>query len=489
MKKRWQMTATTMAVVIGLLALRGGPVPAQLPGISPTPPGSTAEVDPTLRRVLGAAGPGQLVEAVVTFSQYPSTIVLRTVRATGVQVLGFRSLPMIGVRGTAAQIRSLFSLPGVRSIYYNRQLDYFLNQSVPFIGADRVWTELGFTGRGVGIAVIDTGIDGTHPDLTFGQKVIQNVKVAPDLFGAGPIVVENVPNTDTTNGHGTHVASIASGTGAALAGKYRGVAVGANLVGLGAGEAVLFVITALESFDWVLANRGTYGIRVISNSWGTSGAFSPGDPINVASQMAHDAGMTVVFAAGNSGPGENTLNPYCVAPWVICVAAGLKDQRTLADFSSRGIPGDTLYHPTITAPGVNIVAARDTTGIDMAYFFATDSIDLGTEVVYYLVASGTSMATPHVSGTVALMLEANPSLTPDQIKSALAGSATPMPGYAVYQVGAGYLNAYQAVTKALMLASNQGGFAAPKTAGLRPAAHSPLAYHQERTSRRSAHSP
>ena len=269
MKKRWQMTARTMAVVIGLLALPGGPVPAQLPGISPTPPGSTAEVDPTLRRVLGAAGPGQLVEAVVTFSQYPSTIVLRTVRATGVQVLGFRALPMMGVRGTAAQIRSLFGLPGVRSIYYNRQLDYFLNQSVPFIGADRVWTELGFTGRGVGIAVIDTGIDGTHPDLTFGQKVIQNVKVAPDLFGAGPIVVENVPNTDTTNGHGTHVASIASGTGAALAGKYRGVAVGANLVGLGAGEAVLFVITALESFDWVLANRGTYGIRVISNSWGT----------------------------------------------------------------------------------------------------------------------------------------------------------------------------------------------------------------------------
>ena len=99
------------------------------------------------------------------------------------------------------------------------------------------------------------------------------------------------------------------------------------------------------------------------------------------------------------------------------------------------------------------------------------------------------MATPHVSGTVALMLEANPSLTPDQIKSALAGSATPMPGYAVYQVGAGYLNTYQAVTKALMLASNQGGFAAPTTAGLRPAAHSPLAYDQKRTARRSARSP
>src|SRR5438876_6579880 len=116
-------------------------------------------------------------------------------------------------------------------------------------------------------------------------------------------------------------------------------------------DLALFVLTALESFDWVLTNRDTYGIRVISNSWGTSGPFSPNDPINVASKMAHDAGLVVVFAAGNAGPGQNTLNPFCVAPWVICVAAGLKDGQTLADFSSRGIPGDPLYHPTITAPG------------------------------------------------------------------------------------------------------------------------------------------
>ena len=251
------------------------------------------------------------------------------------------------------------------------------------------------------------------------------------------------------------MASTAAGTGAALAGKYRGVAIGANLVGVGAGET-LFVLTALEAFDWVLAHRDTYGIRVISNSWGTSGSFSPNDPINVASQMAHDAGLVVVFAAGNSGPGQNTLNPYCVAPWVICVAAGLKDGQTLADFSSRGIPGDPLYHPTLTAPGVNIVAARATTGVVIDTFFAVDLIDLGTDAVYYASASGTSMATPHVSGTVALILEANPALTPDQVKSVLAGSATPMPGYQVYEVGAGYLNAYRAVTTVLGLAEGSG---------------------------------
>jgi serine protease AprX len=170
----------------------------------------------------------------------------------------------------------------------------------------------------------------------------------------------------------------------------------------------------------------------------------------------------VVFAAGNSGPDQNTLNPYCVAPWVICVAAGLKDGQTLADFSSRGIPGDPLYHPTITAPGVTIVAARATTGIVIDTFFAVDLIDIGTDAVYYAAASGTSMATPHVAGTVALMLEANPALTPDEIKSALQGSATPVPGYQEYQVGAGYLNAYRAVTTALMLAWNKDGATAPK---------------------------
>src|SRR2546428_2884622 len=330
MPRRWQVTATAMAVVIGLLGLPGPPVPAQLLGIVPAPlnvvpaPLSlTVEIDPILQQVLAAASSGQPVEAVLTFSGLPSAIDLALIAATGVQVLPFHVLPMVGVRGTAAQIGSFVALPGLTSIYYNRQLSYFLNQSVPLIGADRVWTELGFTGRGVGIAIIDSGIDGTHPDLRFGPKVIQNVKVGPDLFGTGPIVVVNVADTDTTSGHGTHVASTAAGMGAALAGKYRGVAIGANLVGLGAGEA-LFVLTALESFDWVLAHRGQYGIRVISNSWGTTGSFSPDDPINVASKTAHDAGLVVVFAAGNSGPDQNTLNPYCVASWVICVAAGLK---------------------------------------------------------------------------------------------------------------------------------------------------------------------
>lgn len=350
---------------------------------------------------------------------------------------------MVAVRGTTQDIAALASLPGVRSIYLNRRLTYLLDDSVPVIGADRAWNELQFTGKGITVAVIDSGIDTTHPDLPFGEKVVQNVKVGPDLFGTGAVVVEGLSNTDTTSGHGTHIASTIAGSGAALGGKYRGVAIDSRLVGVGAGEA-MFVLSALEAFDWVLQNHAKYAIRVISNSWGTTGRFSPHDPVNVASRMAHDRGLVVVFAAGNAGPGPNTLNPYCVAAWVICVAAGDK-AGALADFSSRGVSGDALYHPTITAPGVSIAAARSTTGVVVNAFLAADAASLGTDAVSYAAASGTSMATPHVSGAVALMLQANPSLTPDQVKSALELSATPMRGYRPYEVGAGYLNAFEAV--------------------------------------------
>jgi serine protease AprX len=429
------LTGLTSAQLTNAVPLAGGKS-AQLV--------STAIVDPALSLLLQSGGSGDSIEAVVTFDRYPTAADVLAVQQTGVEVFPFKVLPMVAVRGTNQQIRGLLSLLSLRSVHFNRRLTYFLNTSVPSIGANRVWSELGYTGRGVTVAVIDSGTDATHPDLPFGTKVVQNVKIAPDLFGLGPLVLEGLTNTDTTSGHGTHVASTAGGTGAALAGKYRGVAIDSKLVGVGAGEA-LFVITALEAFDWVLQNRTKYGIRAISNSWGTSGAFSADDPINVASKLAHDGGLVVVFAAGNDGPNSNTLNPYCVAQWVICVAAGEKNGRVLADFSSRGVPGDALYQPTITAPGVNIAAARATSGIVMNTFFAVDLINLGTDATYYAVASGTSMATPHVSGTVALMLEANPALTPDQVKSTLQLTATPMPGYQRHEVGAGYLNAYEAV--------------------------------------------
>ncbi|PYP55465.1 MAG: hypothetical protein DMD40_13470 [Gemmatimonadetes bacterium] len=272
----------------------------------------------------------------------------------------------------------------------------------------------------------------------------------------------------------------ASTASTASNGYYSGVAPGANLIGLGTGD-VLFIFFALAGFDYILDHQQQYNIKVVNNSWGTSGAFDPKDPINEATKKVASRGITVVFAAGNDGPGQNTLNPYSVAPWVIGVAAGCKVGVTdptnseahcmlddgsnplvptnneprahvLADFSSRGIPDDPLYHPDITAPGVHIVSTRASTGTVLNGDDANHDVRIcqinATNLPFYTCASGTSMASPHIAGVVALMQEAaGGTLTPDQVLNALTSTAKPLPGYATWEVGAGFVDAYAAVMK------------------------------------------
>src|SRR3989454_3034321 len=328
---------------------------------------------------------------------------------------------------------------------------------------------MGITGEGMGIAILDSGIDGLYnPDLVYPTHTVQNVKVIFNLsdvvtFGKSApkplkqgldIFAENLPNSETSVGHGTHVAGITAALGTASGGYYTGVAPGANVVGISTGD-VLFIFFALAGFDYILEHQKAYNITVVNNSWGTSGAFDPKDPINKASKSAHDHGITVVFAAGNDGPDQNTLNPYSVAPWVIGVAAGCKlvspdptnsaihcaDQTgqnrapILADFSSRGIPKDPLYHPDITAPGVHIVSTRASTGTVLNGLDANHDLNLTstcaislTNQPFYTCASGTSMATPHVVGVVALMQEAaGGGLTPGQGAKAITSTAMPLP--------------------------------------------------------------
>lgn len=405
-------------------------------------------VDPGLTEELASAGRDERVVAIVTYDGRPTRDELSAVRRTGVAVHEFQELPMVAVRGTRAQVEGVLSLRAPVSVWGNKRLEYLLRQSRPLIGADRVQRRFGYAGDGIGVAVIDSGVDGTHPDVTFGQEMVQNVKILGDGFFTGATVtLQNQRNTDTSSGHGTHVAGTIGGSGKASDGYYTGVAPRADLVGIGAGDA-LFILYALEGFDYALENRKKYNIKVISNSWGTSGSFDKGDPVNVASKVAHDRGITVVFAAGNEGPGNNTMNPYAVAPWVIGVAAGDK-KRKLADFSSRGRPGSALYAPDITGPGVDIVSARSSTGATINALTAADDATYipPRYVARYTTASGTSMATPHVSGTAALMLDANPNLTSDGIRKALVATADPMPSYARHEVGAGYLDAFAAVSR------------------------------------------
>jgi serine protease AprX len=279
-------------------------------------------------------------------------------------------------------------------------------------------------------------------------------------------------------GHGTHVAGIvAADDGAAVGGIYRGVAPGAKLIGIATGEGPV-ILYALAGFDWLLENRVKYNIRIVNNSWGSSGEFDPNDPVNIATKKTHDAGVAVVFAAGNCGSGgsadcrpagENQLNPFSAAPWVISVAAGCKynvpdptntvaayclDSQgrnpVLADFSSRGRPGDPNAHPDITAPGVRIVSTRASTGTTMNALDAQSDVRRCNSSIanlpYYTCASGTSMASPHIAGVIALMIEASKgTLTPDGALAVLKKTATPLTGYAEWEVGSGYVNALAAV--------------------------------------------
>lgn len=434
---------------------------------SPTTPETV--IDPLIEQALKNAA---TVEVIVTFDgEGPlNADQLNLIETVGVTTgVAMKSLPMAGVIAGQEAITKLADLPGVQSIYLNKKLKYFNSDATAITGVDKARADQSFqnlnggfpvTGNGVGVLVHDSGVDGTHKDHELGRNLVQNVMASLNLNALEPSLLpityqENVPNTDTNSGHGTHVAGTVGGTGAMSSGKYEGAAPGADLIGYGSGAA-LFVLDGIGGFDYAITHQQQYGIKVITNSWGSSGDFDPNHPINIASKEAYDRGITVLFAAGNEGPGENTHNPYAKAPWVISVAAGEKN-GTLADFSSRGtkdVGGTFLMNgeewtwkdePTITSPGVNIVSTRvlapvSSLGVDQD----AETID-PAHIPFYTNMSGTSMATPHVAGIVALMLEANPTLSPEEIKAILQQTATNMSGYESWEVGAGYVNAYAAL--------------------------------------------
>lgn len=371
-------------------------------------------------------------------------------------------LPMVAVTlpVTPELVQSLqANLSGLRSIYQDAPLRFSLAESVKYIGADTAREIYSVTGKGVGVGIIDSGVDALHADLDHTARNVKVVGPVTDTPVGGYLYAE-LPDTDTTSGHGTHVASTIGGSGEASAGSARmrqGVAPGATLVGVGTGEGIS-ILYALQGFDYLMKPevRDAFNIRVISNSWGTTGEFAPYNPISLAAKRAYDAGIIVTFAAGNEGPDANTLNPYSASPCVISVAAGDK-QGNLADFSSRGRAGDANVRPDVTAPGVDISAARATTGVAATTVPDTDN-------PLYATISGTSMATPHISGVVALMLEANPALTMDGVldifnKTSRAMYYTTAAGataqHEPWEVGAGYVDAGAAIREAASLNRNR----------------------------------
>lgn len=434
-------------------------------------------LDPELAWLLNALPDSSAVNVFIVFHRMPTASDFDSLRAAG--IFGgtiFNNLPMVLINATKFQIAMISALPSVRSIYSNKTFEFFTHDTRILTGetkviADRRLTQrnggMSLSGQGVTVAVLDTGIDATHPDLGYGLQVIQNVRVA-DLQGSSPAflyprIIEGLNNTDPLMGHGTFVAGVIAGTGAASSGYYGGMAPGARVLGISAGDESLFFV--LSGMDYILTHRADLNIRVVNCSFGTAGVFDSNDPVNIATRILHDAGISVVFSAGNRGDQPNSLNPYSVAPWVIGVGSVNKN-GSLSSFSSRGAAGYGLYHPTLVAPGESVVSVRasgvnvvGTSGLSGG--LASPDNDLQSIPSAYLprytCSSGTSFAAPQVAGTIALMLQANPRLTADQIRQILQQSATPMLAYSRYEVGAGDLNTYAAVRQAAF-GTGYGGF-------------------------------
>ncbi len=425
-----------------------------------------AHIGQQLASRLASALPLQQLEIVVVYKQSSP---VNTTQVLSLQLLGitrgisFRQLPVVGALATPGAIRQLARRSDVLAIHANSTLTYYNNDARTISGVNDLQADpnYGFTGAGVAVVVNDSGIDATHGDLTFGDRVVENVQALTNLSAVLTFLpvtyLEGQLITDISSGHGTHCAGTVGGSGAQSGGLHRGVATDASIIGYGSG-AVISILDAVGGFDYALANKNSFGapIRVISNSWGTTGAFDPTDPVNIASYEAYKQGIVSVFAAGNEGPAANTINPYSVAPWVISVGAADK-AGALADFSSRGNPGETgtftmpdgqqwtyTSQPTLAATGVSIISTRALTGA-LPLLAIPDDINLDpAHLPFYTHMSGTSMATPHVAGIVALLFEANPSLTPAQVKQILVNTAVPMPGRSAFEVGAGHVDAYAA---------------------------------------------
>jgi serine protease AprX len=369
------------------------------------------------------------------------------------------------INGYVAQIPNaaldgLAQNPSVERISLDRLVAGSMERTGATIGSTAIRQGFGYDGSGVGVAIIDSGVSNSHDDLTGGgQRVVRFV----DFVGNGSSAYDDY-------GHGTHVAGIVAGNGFDSGGARSGVAPGARLIVLKAldGTGKGHTSDVIAALDYVVTNSNALNIRVVNLSVAT-GVYESytTDPLTLAAQRAVAAGLVVVVAGGNNGRSASGRTLYGGttapgnAPWVLTVGAsshmGTIDRMddTMAAFSSRGPTAiDYSAKPDLVAPGVGIESlSNPKSALYTANAQYLLSGTVPTSYLPYMSLSGTSMSAPVVSGTVALMLQANPALTPNEVKAILEYTALVYAGPDALTQGAGFLNAQGAVELARYLAA------------------------------------
>lgn len=318
-------------------------------------------------------------------------------------------------------------------------------------GSHTLWGK-GVTGRGVSVAVLDTGIYAAHPDLA-GRVV-----ACKDFSHEAGTEAE----CQDTFGHGTFMAGLIAGNGASSGGKVMGAAPEANLVAVKVAgfDGSTDVAQILAGIQWTVAHKDAYNIRVLNLSLGTDSTQDYRiSPLNYAVERAWDAGIAVVVSAGNSGPDGGTMMKPGDDPFVITVGASdeqgsvpTKDDR-VGVFSSRGpTASNGLAKPDLVAPGVHTISLRSP-GSNIDQQFGSTATVEGS----YFKGTGTSMSTAVVSGIAAQVLQANPGLSPDQVKYRLMQTARPIADTDPMQVGKGLVDAAAATTGTLINGSANAG--------------------------------
>ena len=394
----------------------------------------------------------------------------------------FEVLPIGYTELSGTRLTDVANLDSVQRVERNTKLEYYNDDTRGLLRTDEAQSGAGssldaaYSGESAHTAVIDTGVDGDHPDLE--NSIENHYEWAGNPVGSSPLWVDVGPVDTDNSGHGTHTSGTIVGDGTESDGRFKGHAPDASLT-MYAADLVLTLIKPVAAYDHLLANHGDE-VQVVSNSYGLSSEddFDPMLALNVATWEAYNSGLLSVFSAGNSGSSTNTLNDYAKAPHVLGVAA-TNDSKSVTEFSSRGRAPDYsgngeganydrqaalnnlrkyyggrlpsgplgLYRIGVGAPGNEIVSTM--TPNDPLQEGSTDD---GRP--YYATLSGTSMSCPATAGIATLVVDAyqqNSGSEPapiDVLNTIEATSEKPKNSYTLANMGAGFPDGYAAVVRA-----------------------------------------